>query len=392
MIEIMRVLRGIVPVAGLSFVHLVDDMYQGAVPALIPFLVVERQYTYAAATGITVAATFLSSVLQPLFGVLTDRRRLAFLIPSGVAIAGIGIGLSGLGPHYVFTWLAIALSGIGVAAFHPEASRAARVASHGSARGMSWFALGGNIGFALGPLLVTAVLTGGGLTATPLLAIPAVATGLVVALLQRRSRDAVAKKTTETDRVDDWSSFRWLTGLVMCRSICFFGVNSLLALFLTKNLGFTESTGNAALTVLLATGAAGTLLGGALADRYGRVRTVRLGYLLIVPGLLALLFAPNAVVAYLAAALLGFALYIPFSVQVTLGQDYLPNRIGTASGVTLGLAVSVGGIVTPVFGLLADHAGLSTALAVLLVFPVAALAISTRLPDTKPQVLSTTAS
>lgn len=376
-------LRRHASVAGMSFAHLIDDLYQGAVPALIPFLVAERHYGYAAATGITVAATLLSSVLQPLFGVLTDRKRLTWLVPLGITLAGLGIGLSGLGGHYVLTWLAVAISGIGVAAYHPEASRAARVASRGSARGMSWFALGGNIGFALGPLLVTAVLAGtGGLGGTPLLAIPAIITaGVLVMLLRRGTARATSGTARQPKRPDDWSAFRWLTGVITCRSICFFGANSLLALFLAHRLGFSPDAGNAALTVLFGTGAAGTLLGGWLADRYGKVRTVRLGYLLAIPGLLGVLFAQNAVMAYLAVGLLGIALYFPFSVHVTLGQDYLPNRIGTASGVTLGLAVSMGGIVTPVFGILADHAGLSVAIACLLFFPVLALLISTRLPE-----------
>ncbi|MFB9840559.1 MFS transporter, partial [Actinoallomurus acaciae] len=105
--------------------HVVDDLYQGAVPALLPFLVAERHYGYAQATGITLAATFLSSILQPGFGVLTDRRRAPWLVGAGLLTAGVGIGLCGLGGGYWTTWLAVALSGVGVAAYHPEAARAA---------------------------------------------------------------------------------------------------------------------------------------------------------------------------------------------------------------------------------------------------------------------------
>src|SRR4051812_36253614 len=124
--------------------HVIDDVYQGAVPALLPFLVADRHYSYAAATGITLAATFLSSVVQPVFGVLTDRRRMVWLVPLGIALAGLGIGLSGVRDGYWWTWLAVALSGVGVAAYHPEASRTARMVAGRSAVGMSVFALGGN--------------------------------------------------------------------------------------------------------------------------------------------------------------------------------------------------------------------------------------------------------
>jgi MFS transporter, FSR family, fosmidomycin resistance protein len=137
--------------ATLTASHLIDDLYQGAVPALVALMVLARGYSYAAATGLTLAATVLSSVAQPAFGLLTDRRPMRWLLPSGLALAGIGIGLSGMSDDYALTWAAIALSGLGVAAYHPEASRAARGAAGGTAVGMSWFALGGNIGFAAGP-------------------------------------------------------------------------------------------------------------------------------------------------------------------------------------------------------------------------------------------------
>jgi FSR family fosmidomycin resistance protein-like MFS transporter len=107
----------------LTVSHVVDDLYQGAVPALLPFLVLERGYSYAAATGVTLAATVLSSVVQPAFGVLADRRPLPWLPAVGLLVAGVGIGLAGLGNSYWWTWAAVALSGLGVAAYHPAAAR-----------------------------------------------------------------------------------------------------------------------------------------------------------------------------------------------------------------------------------------------------------------------------
>jgi len=367
--------------------HAVDDVYQGAVPAVLTFLVAGRQYSYTAAAGITLAATLLSSVAQPVFGVLTDRRRIGWLVPAGMATAGVGVGLSGLGGSYGWTWAAIALSGLGVAAYHPEASRAARAAAGSSAAGMSYFAVGGNIGFALGPLLVTPVLAAGGLAATPLLAVPALvgATVIVVVLRPDRGEIARSRSTHPSAAVsaDNWRAFGWLTGVVVCRSITFFGLSSLLALYLVRQYDSSPAASNTALTVLFIAGVLGTLAGGRLADRCGRVPTVRLGYLLTLPGLVLLVTAPTLSAAYAAAAVLGIGLYLPFSVHVTLGQEYLPTRVGTASGVTLGLAVSVGGILAPLLGTLADHAGLRAALAALLVFPATSLFLSLRLPESR---------
>jgi MFS transporter, FSR family, fosmidomycin resistance protein len=366
--------------ATLTASHLIDDLYQGAVPALVALMVLARGYSYTAATGLTLAATVLSSVAQPAFGLLTDRRPMRWLLPTGLALAGIGIGLAGMSDDYALTWAAIALSGLGVAAYHPEASRAARGAAGGTAVGMSWFALGGNIGFAVGPTATTAVLLATGLGGGPLLALPAVAAAAVLAF-GRPAPSPRSSATTARAGTSRWRPFLWLTGAVIARSVVFFGASSLIALYLRQRFGADPATASGALTVLLGVGAAATLVGGRLADRLGRVRTIRAGHALAVPALVGLVAAPSLPLAFLATALLGIALYLPFSVQVTLGQDYLPDRVGTASGVTLGLAVSAGGLLAPALGALADHTDLGTALAVLTVAPLAALFVTTRLPE-----------
>src|SRR5580700_9508143 len=379
----------------LAATHSVDDLYQGAVPALLPFLAIERHYTYVGLTGITLAATFLSSAVQPAFGVITDKRRMGWLIAAGLLVAGIGVGLSGLGDSYVITWLAIALSGVGVAAYHPEATRTARGVAGNSTQAMSWFSVGGNLGIALGPVLVTPVLLVTGLRGTPLLVIPAVGMAALLAVRRpwrqaqaadqaRQSRRAAAGGHDAQPRRDDWRSFARLTAVVTTRSIVYFGVASLLALFVIRRFHEPTAVGSAALTAFVAAGAVGSLTGGWLADRWRRLATIRLGYACAVPALVLLAAAPNVAVAFAAAILSGLALYLPFAVQVTLGQDYLPNRIGTASGVTLGLAISIGGLAAPLFGFLADRYGLAVSLAVLAALPLLSLALAARLREPRP--------
>jgi MFS transporter, FSR family, fosmidomycin resistance protein len=376
--------------------HAVDDLYQGAVPALLPFLAADRHYTYAGLTGITLAATFLSSAIQPAFGVLTDRQRRGWLIAAGLLVAGLGVGLAGLGHSYLLTWLAIALSGIGVAAYHPEATRTARGVAGNSTQAMSWFSVGGNVGIALGPLVVSPVLLLTGLHGTPLLAIPAVVTALLLAIRRpwlrvrpagpsaKRGRPDGASEAT-TDARDDWRSFGRLTAMVTLRSVAYFGVVSLLALFVIRRFHEPTAVGSIALFAFAAAGVAGSLTGGWLADRWGRLPTIRLGYVGGIPALILLAVAPDVFVAFAAAILAGLALFMPFAVQVTLGQDYLPRRIGTASGVTLGLALSIGGLAAPLFGVLADSHGLPVTLAVLAAFPAVSLALASRLRDPRPR-------
>jgi MFS transporter, FSR family, fosmidomycin resistance protein len=393
-----RVVPGSGPIlALLSATHMVDDLYQGAVPALLPFLAIERHYTYAALTGLTLAATFLSSAVQPAFGVITDRRRLGWLIAVGLLIAGIGVGLSGLGNSYVITWLAVALSGVGVAAYHPEATRTARGVAGNSTQAMSWFSVGGNVGIALGPVVVTPVLLLTGLRGTPLLALPAVAMAALLAVRRpwrqahaagqaRRAAQAATGGDAAQPRKDDWRSFARLTAVVTTRSIAYFGVASLLALFVIRRFHEPTAVGSAALTAFVAAGAIGSLTGGWLADRWQRLATIRLGYACAIPALLLLAAAPNVAVAFCAVIISGLALYLPFAVQVTLGQDYLPNRIGTASGVTLGLAISIGGLAAPLFGFLADSYGLAVALAALAGLPVLSVLLATGLGEPRAAV------
>src|SRR5579875_151093 len=356
-------------VALLAASHAVDDIYQGAVPALLPFFVAGRHYSYAAATGLTFAATALSSVIQPVFGALTDRRDLRWLVPAGLTVAGAGIGLSGLAGSYLLTWLAIALSGIGVAAFHPEAARAARAASGDSQQAMSVFSVGGNIGFAIGPLFVTAVL--------------ALLTGLAVYLaLARRARPGTPGRSAGQRAAarDDWHGFTLLTSAVIVRSVLFFGLSSLLALYVGTGLHGGRQAGEAALTTMLMAGAVGTVTGGRLADRFGRLAVMRVSFAVSALGLLAIVVAGLPWV-FAAVAVTGFALFQSFSLTVTLGQDYLPTRIGTSSGVTLGLAISVGGLVAPALGARADATSLHLAVTVLLALPPAALALALRLRE-----------
>jgi MFS transporter, FSR family, fosmidomycin resistance protein len=368
----------------MSAAHVADDIYQGVVPALLPFLVAERGYSYAAVAGLTLAATVLSSVAQPAFGWLGDRRPRRWMIPAGMLTAAIGVGLAGLSPAYVVTWLLIALSGLGIAAFHPEAARAARQASGDSNRAMSVFALGGNIGFALGSLVATPLLLATGLGGTVILVIPALVMATILIVKLRTVLDGPVSSTRRVptiDGVDDWPAFLRLTAVVVVRSIVFFGLTSFLALYFIHNLDATVVEGGAALTLFLICGAVGTLTGGWMADRWGRLKSIRFGFMLTIPAMAGIVLSPSWPIAMIFVALTGVAIFIPFAVFVILGQDYLPHRIGTASGVTVGLAVSIGGLFTPVLGWMADSIGLQPIMVILIALPLVALILTTLLRD-----------
>lgn len=359
--------------------HLIDDFYQGVVPALLPFLVLERNYSYAAVAGLTLAANLLSSVAQPAFGWWGDRKPRRWLIPAGMVTAAIGVSLVAFTPEYWMTWLVIALSGIGISAFHPEAARAARVAAGNSNRAMSFFAVGGNLGFATGALVATPLLLLTGLGGTPYFLIPAALMAIAIALWLRRVLDGPIDAVRPAARVpgpDNWPGFLRLTAVVVVRSIVFFGAVSFIALYFIHEFETSQALGGAALTVFLSAGAVGTLLGGWLADRMGRLRSIRIGFALSIPSLLGVVLATSWPVAMMFVALFGVAIFIPFAVFVILGQDYLPNRIGIASGVTVGLAVTVGGLFSPLLGWIADQTNLQTAFVILIGLTVVSLGLA----------------
>jgi FSR family fosmidomycin resistance protein-like MFS transporter len=175
----------------------------------------------------------------------------------------------------------------------------------------------------------------------------------------------VAGEQAVTGR-DDWRAFGILSGATICRSIVFYGLNTFLALYFMKRWGQTPAEGSRGLAVFLGTSILGTLLGAALADRFGRRTIIRTGFAGAAVCLACFVRASEPSWALGLLAPLAVFIFMPTSVLVVLGQEYLPRRVGVASGVTLGLAVSVGGTVAPVLGRLADRAGIGAVLITLL--------------------------
>ncbi|MFJ1533584.1 MFS transporter [Streptomyces mirabilis] len=367
----------------LSVGHACVDIYQGAVASLVPFFVAERAYSYAAVSGIVLAASVLSSVAQPVFGLLTDRWAMPWILPMSTVLGGLGIALSGLSGSYPLTLVFVAVSGVGVAAYHPESARVARLVSEGSHTAMGWFSVGGNLGFAAAPLMVTAVVASGGLRLSPLLVLPALAGGLLClpALRALRRKTALdGSRTTAAVGTDDKASFLKLSLAVVFRSVVFVGLSTFISLYARQRTGGGTAAGTAALFVLYIGGALGSVLGGSLANRWDRVTVARWSYLLTIPAVAGTVFVPGPAF-YVFVALTSAGLYIPFSLQVTLGQDYLPTRVGTAGGITLGLTVSIGGLVSPLIGTVADATSLRTALTPLVLMPALSWLLFRTLPE-----------
>ena len=362
--------------------HLCVDLCQGAVPAMLPFLAAERGYSYAALGALVLFSTIGSSIVQPLFGLLSDRIATPWLLPGGLVLAGVGIALAGPAPTYALTAVAVAVSGLGVAAFHPEGAKFAGFASaERKGRGMSLFSVGGNAGFALGPLLTTPLVLVFGLSGTlALVVFPLAAAVLVVRELGRlRGLEEVGAPASAATGEDDWGAFTRLGGLIALRSGVYFGLQAFVPAYFVAELASTEAAGNAALTIMLAMGAVGTLVGGGLVDRWG-ARAVLIGTQLLLLPLLVVLPLVGAAAATVVLGLVGCVAIASFSITIVLGQAYLPSRVGLASGITLGLAIGLGGVSATALGLIADAAGLHAVLWTIAALPVPAVALALSLP------------
>jgi MFS transporter, FSR family, fosmidomycin resistance protein len=374
--------------------HACADMAQGALPALLPFLIDQRGISYGAAGALILVTSVGSSAIQPLFGLGSDRLALPWLMPLGVFLAGLGIALVGVSASYPLTVAAVALSGLGVASFHPEGARFAnQISGDRRGQGMSFFSLGGNAGFALGPILVTPIVLLLGLHGTVLLAVIPTIVAVVLARDLPRLREVAADKSArvlrsvaEDDRdEDDWNAFARLGGVVALRSCVYFGLQAFIPLWFIHQLGTGEGAGNAALTAMLVAGAVGTYTGGRVVDRVGRRRLVVGSTALTIPALIALVLAPSPLTAGLLTALAGFLIILTFSITVVMSQEYLPNRLGLASGVSLGLAIGVGGIAAAAMGVVADAYGLRTVMWLIVACAVPMVVLARTLPVTRAE-------
>lgn len=382
---------------GISFLvaaHAFNDMNQSIVPAVLPFLIAQRHLSYAAAASLVLSLTIASSVVQPLFGYITDKRSIPWLIPAAMLCGMTGTVLLGLAPTYVLLLFATLVAGLGSAAFHPEAARTANFIS-GSQRstGMGFFGLGGNIGFAAGPILVTPAVLFLGLHYTGLIVIPGALYALFLGFFEMRRFAALnqppKKYATRSERSDQWGAFGLLTTTLVLRSMMFFGVMTFTPLFCIAVLGATKAQGNAILAMTLVAASIGVITGGRLGDQFNRRVLVRISLLAAALFAPVIAFAGAAHVSLVAIALLfivmGFLMQWSQSITIVLGQEYLPTRIGTASGVTLGLAISMGGFAMPFLGRLGDTHGLVPVMYAIGALAFAALVTALFLPPTTEQ-------
>jgi FSR family fosmidomycin resistance protein-like MFS transporter len=367
----------------LALGHLVIDTNQGSLPALLPYLKAALGLTYTATGVIVLMANITSSLIQPLFGFLADKTARRWLLPLSVLLSSVGLALIGVAPSYYAALALVMMSGFGVAAYHPEGYRTAtQVAGARKATGVSIFSTGGNIGIAVGPPLMTLLLTGFGLPGTLGMLLPgllvaallmAVLPGLSRPLPSRAQAASLAPKTMV-------GGMSLLVLVVAIRSWTQLGFTTYMPFYYLEVLKGDPRMVGTLLAVFLGAGAVGTLIAGPIADRVGHRRFMVSVFFLVPPLAVAFLLV-SGIWTFVLLAALGFVLVSTFTVSVVLGQAYMPRNLGMASGLIVGFAIGAGGVGATVLGWVADQWGLSSALWISALMPILGCAVSLTLPE-----------
>jgi len=351
----------------LSFGHMCTDIVQGALPALLPFLKERFDLSYTVAGTLLMAAHLTSSVVQPLFGYITDRRPFPFLLPLGCAVSGIGIALVPFSPSFGWLVAFVMFTGLGTASFHPEGFKAtACVASEKRATGMSFFSLGGNLGFAIGAPAAIFLVSRHGLAGASALLLPAAAAALLflpaLGTIRERIRSAsTAARRNGMDPVDrPLYAVTLIILVVVLRSWTQLGLATYIPFLYQAQLRSDPAYVATLLFLFLGSGTVGTVVGGPLADRFGHRKLLFASTVLQIP-LIFLFLRATGWHVFAMAALLGGTIVSTFSVTIVMAQELFPKRMATASGAIAGFAIGTGGVGVTLLGAVADRYGVPAA-------------------------------
>jgi FSR family fosmidomycin resistance protein-like MFS transporter len=378
----------------LSVSHLLNDTIQSLLAAIYPLLKESFALDYGQIGLITLVFQCTASVLQPLVGIVMDRRPQAFSLPIGMASTFIGLILLSVAPSFEFVLLAAALIGVGSSVFHPESSRIARLASggrHGLAQ--SIFQVGGNVGTAIGPLLAAAVVVPFGQSSIAWFSIVAMVAMILlvrVSMWYRRTHlTGAARSAPIPIRPAHVSQRKVVVSLVVlvilvCSKFFYLeGFRSYYTFFLIERYGLSISMSQVVLFVFLFAFAAGTLIGGPLGDRFGRKYVIWASILGILP---LTLIVPHVGLAWtiILTIPIGIGLASAFPAIIVYAQELVPGKTGMVSGIFFGLAFGVSGIGAAALGELADATSIEFVYGVIAWLPAIGL-LTVFLPNIETQ-------
>lgn len=369
--------------------HCINDFGQGSLAALIPFFIANFGLNYYQSATIIFCNTVVASVAQPVLGYVADRWRVPWFIPVGFSITLVSISAIALATSYEMILALSLIAGLGAALFHPEAALLVnRMQSNELGNAMGRFAVGGSAGFALGPLLAGGVYVFGAhflwvFTAIALLGVLLYLYAFTGEADTTNAGESKSSAKSTNTGANDWVSFGKLFFVIASRSILFSVLSIFIPILYITVINGEASASSLALTMYFAMGAVLTYMGGALSDKLGFLKTVRLGNLIFLPSVLVFIFVPNIWGFFGAMIPMAFGVFSQYGPITVLGQKYLAKNAGFASGITLGLGITLGGLVAPYIGHLADIYDVQTALMTLIPVGLMGLLMSLWLKEPK---------
>ena len=382
------------PVVALALGHLVTDMQAGALPIVLPQLKELFSLSYSQLAAIVLLQNIMSSVIQPAFGYLTDRRSLPRFLPLCAALAGAGFAFVGWVSSYTLLLCTVIFISLASATYHPQASKTVNFLSDDTNRtkNMGLFSIGGNAGMAVGSIFMTFLLgLAGGIHNTMYFAVP----GLLVFLLMAKAMpDYIrvnkehevqqAKKAADgtSEKMSYFALFLILFYIFM-RSSIHSGISTYLPLYFMKFRGFEAVFSSSLVSGFLLGGVAGTYVGSILSDRLG-ARKILLGSItLSIPAIYCITIATTRLFAMASVVIAGFCIIGSFATTIIIAQCMMPNNVGMASGLTIGLSVGLGGFGVTILGVLADKFGLPMVMQLLVWLPIVAAITAIWIPIPK---------
>lgn len=358
--------------------HFTTDINTGALPAFLPFVKEALQLSYTMTASIILVFNVTSSVIQPFFGYLSDRWSMRWLLPAGPFLASLGLALLGFGPSYSWIVFFAALSGLGQASYHPEGFKTVNfISGEKKATAISLFHFGGNLGFAVGPLMATLFFRHFNLKGSLLFFIPGLIMLLIFIFLPKWQVKTLqlpikkrASSISSNPRQNTYAMVLLLLTVVF-RAAARLGLLTFIPFYFLKILNQDPLITGKYLSIFLLAGTVGVISGGPLADRYGYKKTVLLS-LGLTPVFLYLFYISSGLISLIFFALAGLLIISSNSVTMAMGQSFFPHNVGMASGLILGLAMGIGGIATTFLGWVADHMGIIFALHLAFILPLLA--------------------
>ncbi|MBN2734463.1 MAG: MFS transporter [Methanomicrobiaceae archaeon] len=371
---------------GLSASHLVNDIYSPVLPAILPLLILQNGYSYFLAGLLITVYNLTSSFTQPFIGWLYDNKNISVPIPVSILFCAFFMSFVGFVQQDYYMILIFGIgAALGHAFFHPSAlglvSRLAKGASRG--RLTSIFVVGGNLGFAIGPLLAGLAVGFYGISGLVLLFIP----GLLMAVYLtkvlpkdfNRNHSENNENTVETEKTR--IPYLPITLLVIAsafRSWVIFGSIAYLPTFLNEQ-GFSLIVANVLTSGMLIAGVIGQIVGATLSDKYGRKEYTLFGMIASIPPFL-LFLATEGWVSVISLIVFGYFLWSTFSVTVAMSHELAPKGAGTVSGLVLGVGVGAGGFGVAITGYIADISSVNEALSYLIIPIIVALVLFMLVP------------